>query len=123
MRELSDAELALAMASSAGSNPAEAELYRRFAPRIELYGRRHLGSHAAAKDLVQEVLLEVVEAVRNQRLQNPASLAAFVLGTCRNVTWDVYRSERRRERIVREAAALASDAHAAPEPLDGGDVV
>jgi RNA polymerase sigma-70 factor (ECF subfamily) len=33
----------------------EAELYRRFAPRVRLYGRRHLRDGAAADDLAQDV--------------------------------------------------------------------
>ena len=132
MEELSDAELVSAMrlggdtpGSLAGTTlEAEAELFRRFAPRIELYGRRHLGNAPAAKDLVQDVLLRVVQAIRSSRLENPASLASFVLGTCRNVTWDARRAEARHSRIAREAAAHGVPAvEEAAEPLEQRSVL
>ena len=48
-----------------GSTDAEeAELYRRFAPRVRLYGRRHLQNDAAADDLAQDVLLLTIERLR-----------------------------------------------------------
>ena len=57
--ELSDADLAQRIA--AGYREAEAEVCRRMAPRIRLYGLRHLRSAAAADDLVQQVLLKTIE--------------------------------------------------------------
>src|SRR6187402_3187965 len=99
MEALTDAELVRVMRlGGAETQRAEAELYRRFAPRVESYGRRHLRSTPAAKDLVQEVLLRVVEAIRGNRLEEPERLASFVLGTCRNVTWDSRRSDEKRAR-------------------------
>ncbi len=116
MEQLTDADLVRAVTSGVDAVRAEAELYRRFAPRIELYGRRHLASSLAAKDLVQEVLLRVIEAVRESRLENPASLASFVLGTCRHVTWDAHRADERRARLARAAAAHRDLAEAPAEP-------
>ena len=40
---------------------AEAELYRRLAPRVRLYGLRHLRDAQAAADLVQQVMLITLE--------------------------------------------------------------
>ena len=60
--ELSDADLAPRIAG--GDREAEAEMCRRMAPRIRLYGLRHLRSAPAADDLVQQVLLTVLEALR-----------------------------------------------------------
>jgi len=111
--ELPEAELArrIASADPALAAGAEAALCRRFAPRIELYGLRHLGGRAAAHDLVQEVLLRTLEAIRAGRLENPALLASFVLGTCRNVTWDRRRGEQRQRKLQEQ-----SDAEATVEP-------
>ncbi|HEU4582896.1 MAG TPA: hypothetical protein VFS67_31775 [Polyangiaceae bacterium] len=53
---------------------AEARLYQRFAGRIELYGRRHLGA-SAARALVQRVPLHVLVAIRAGRVREPAALA------------------------------------------------
>ena len=102
--EVSDAELAALVASR--ETRAEAALFARFAPRIELYGLKHLRSRPAADDLVQQVMLIVLEAVRNGRVEDPTKLASFVLGTCRNVTWDLRRAAQRRQDVEREASSL-----------------
>lgn len=118
----SDAELANAIAAASGANAsaAEAVLYRRFARRIELYGLRHLRNAAAASDLVHEVILKVLEAVRSGRLEEPSKLASFVLGTCRNVALDTQRAGARTRRLE-EAASF--DAVVPPPALDGKDVL
>jgi RNA polymerase sigma-70 factor, ECF subfamily len=79
---------------------AESELCRRFAPRIRLYGLRHLRSEAAAADLMQEVLLMTLQKLRAGAIREPDRLASFVLGTCRQVVVDGRRSGTRRERIL-----------------------
>jgi RNA polymerase sigma-70 factor (ECF subfamily) len=79
---------------------AESELCRRFAPRIRLYGLRHLRSEAAAADLTQEVLLMTLQKLRASALREPDRLASFILGTCRQVVVDGRRSGTRRERIL-----------------------
>jgi RNA polymerase sigma-70 factor (ECF subfamily) len=120
--EASDAELARLIESAGdGAQLAEATLYRRFARRIELYGWRHLGSRSAGEDLVQQVILSVLSAVRGGRLQNPDSLAAFVLGTCRNVVSDARRKARKQRDLERDG--VQGDAVALPPVLDEADVV
>jgi len=82
----SDAEL-VRRGAGAGEDGriVEAELCRRFAPRVRLYGLRHLRDEDRARDLVQAVLLALVEAVRAARIAEPEHVDRFVLGTCRNV--------------------------------------
>ena len=48
---------------------AEAELFRRMAPRVRLYGLRHLRDEHAADDLTQQVLITTIEALRAARLR------------------------------------------------------
>jgi len=72
------------------------------APRIRLYGLRHLRSGAAADDLVQQVLLKTIEALRAGRLRESDKLAPFVLGTCRMTVLDVRRAVRRQEGLLEE---------------------
>ena len=60
--EASDAELAGRVRG--GDRAAEAELFRRLAPRVRLYGLRHLRDPAAADDLVQDVLLMTFDSLR-----------------------------------------------------------
>jgi len=114
--ELTDTDLVQMIAAGANAR-AEGALYCRFARRIELYGMRHLGNQVAAEDLVQQVMLSVLTAIRDGRLDNPARLASFVLGTCRNVTWDTRRAENRQRAIERESLALA-DAIDPPDITD-----
>jgi RNA polymerase sigma-70 factor (ECF subfamily) len=96
--ELSDADLAQHIA--AGDREAEAEMCRRMAPRIRLFGLRHLRSASAADDLVQQVLLKTIEALRAGRLRETDKLAPFVLGTCRVVVLALRRSSRRQEHLL-----------------------
>jgi RNA polymerase sigma-70 factor (ECF subfamily) len=49
----------------------EAELYRRFAPRVWLYDLKHLHNDADAQDLVQQVLPVTIERLRAGEIRNP----------------------------------------------------
>ena len=99
--ELNDSELVLQI--GAGNDPeAEAELFRRMAPRIRLYGLRHLRDEQAAQDLAQQVLITTLEALRAGRLREPEKLASFVLGTCRMTELDLRRGAQRKERLLEQ---------------------
>lgn len=69
----------------ARARDAEVELCRRFGPRAQLYGRKHLRDDERARDLSQTVMMAVIEAVRAGRVEDPTRIDRFVLGTCRNV--------------------------------------
>jgi RNA polymerase sigma-70 factor (ECF subfamily) len=97
--ELDDAEL-VRQIGSAGGPEAEAELFRRMAPRVRLYGLRHLRDEQAAEDLTQQVLIATLESLRAGRLREPEKLASFVLGTCRMMVLDLRRNAQRRERLL-----------------------
>lgn len=79
---------------------AEAELCRRFAPRIRLYGIRHLRDEQAAADLAQQVLVLTLESLRHGRVREPNRIASFVLGTCRTVVRDLRKARQRREQLL-----------------------
>jgi RNA polymerase sigma-70 factor (ECF subfamily) len=96
---------ALALRIGEGDLEAEAEVCRRMAPRIRLYGLRHLRSAPAADDLVQQVLLNLLEALRAGRLREPDKLPQFVLGTCRMSVANLRRTARRQERLLAEFGA------------------
>jgi RNA polymerase sigma-70 factor (ECF subfamily) len=98
---------------------AEAELCRRLAPRIRLYGLKHLRSEAAARDLMQDVLVLLLEKLRGGALRDPAQVVSFALGTARQHVLDWRRGERRRARILEAFPTdLLPAADAALEPLD-----
>jgi RNA polymerase sigma-70 factor (ECF subfamily) len=85
---------------------SELELCRRFAPRIRLYGLKHLRDEDRARDLVQTVLVAVIEALRAGRVDDLERLDRYVLGTARN------HVARRREQ----------DARATPTEIENLDI-
>lgn len=81
-----DAELVRRISAAAlHARDAEADLCARLAPRVRLYGLKHLHASDRADDLVQHVLMALLEALRAGRLEDPERLPRFVLGICRNV--------------------------------------
>jgi len=99
--ELDDSEL-VRQIGHGGGREAEAELCRRMAPRIRLYGLRHLRNEHAAEDLMQQVLIATLEALRAGRLRESEKLASFVLGTCRMMVLDLRRNAQRKERLLEQ---------------------
>src|SRR5262249_59475617 len=88
----------------AGACAAGTELVRRCAGRIRLFGLRRLRDQAAAQDLVQEVLVTTLEALRAGRIEQPERLASFVLGACRMTVANQRRGEQRRARLLEQFA-------------------
>ena len=117
MQQLEDAELArrIAAAGEKTDSAAETELYRRMAPRVRLYGLRHLRDAHAAHDLMQQVLLMTLERLRRGELRKPEKLASFVLGMCRLTVLEIRRGSSRREKLLE--AYGGTEAFDAPEPL------
>jgi RNA polymerase sigma-70 factor, ECF subfamily len=79
---------------------AEAELCRRLGPRIRLYGLKHLRSEAAASDLMQDVLIMLLDKLREGAVREPSQVTSFALGTARQTVIDWRRSGARRSRIL-----------------------
>jgi RNA polymerase sigma-70 factor (ECF subfamily) len=115
---LEDGALArrVAAARERPDSAAEAELYRRLAPRVRLYGLRHLRDRQAAADLVQQVLLMTLERLRAGEVREPERIASFVLGACRMTVLEMRRGTRRREELL-ESWSDPDEAYEAPEPL------
>ena len=86
------------------------------APRLRLYGMRHLRSGAAADDLVQHVLLATLEALRAGKLRDYDKLPHFVLGMARMTVLELRRGAKRREALLETyGAILVPEARAEPE--------
>ena len=116
--EMSDAALVQCIVE--GQHEAETEVCRRMGPRIRLYGLRHLRSASAADDLVQQVLLTTIEALRAGRLRDAVKLAPFVLGTCRMAVLDLRRSLQRQQHLLEEFGSVLIPVQSDVAPLDGG---
>jgi len=79
-----------------GDATAETELVHVFTPRISMMGMVRIGDREAVRDLVQEVLIAVISALRRNQLLEPEKLAAFVAGTARNLINNYIRKKARR---------------------------
>ena len=98
LAELPDGAIARAIADVAADRAAaEGELYRRFAPRVRLYGLRHLPDRDSAEDLAQQVMLVVIERLRAGEVREVDQIGSFILGTSRLMAGSLRRVERRRE--------------------------
>lgn len=86
------------------------------APRVRLYGLRHLRDRHAAADLVQQVLLVTLERLRAGELREPDRIASFMFGTCRMTVLEIRRGTRRRDALL-QAWGDTSEAVDAAEPL------
>lgn len=112
-----DGALARAVAGAHGEDAAaaETELYRRFAPRVRLFGLKHLSDRAGADDLAQQVMLVVITRLRTGEVREPDQIGSFILGTSRMMVAGQKRGERRRAAIFarfeahEEAVDSASD--------------
>jgi RNA polymerase sigma-70 factor, ECF subfamily len=100
----SDGDLARAVAAGE-AEAAESELYRRFGPRVRLYGLRYLRDEDAALDLMQQVMLLTIEKLRSGSVRDVDQIASFVFGVSRSMVKDQKRLEWRRDKL-REAFVL-----------------
>jgi RNA polymerase sigma-70 factor (ECF subfamily) len=87
---------------------AESELYRRFAPRVRLFGLKHLRDETAANDLTQQALLVAIERLRANDVREPDQIGSFILGTSRMLAQAQRRTERRRAELRAEYAHLTA---------------
>ncbi len=79
-----------------GDALAETELVHEFSHRIFVMGVVRTHDREAARELVQDVLMAVIGALRKGQLQNADKLAAFVHGTARNLINNQLRSQSHR---------------------------
>ena len=114
----SDGDLAAAIASTAAgeATAAESELYRRFAPRVRLFGLKHLRDETAAQDLAQQVLLMTIERLRANEVRDLDQIGSFILGASRLMCGGIRRTERRRIDLHIRFDASATSSFEATEP-------
>jgi RNA polymerase sigma-70 factor (ECF subfamily) len=91
-----------------------ATLGARFFARLVIFGRRRLGSRAAAEDLAQETLRRVVEAHNEGRIRDPAALGAFVYEIARHVIQQHFRRNQREQRAFGKLERDEADSGSTP---------
>jgi RNA polymerase sigma-70 factor (ECF subfamily) len=82
-----------------GDRNAEREICRRLLPAIRAFARRRLDG-VAAEDFAQDALVLLVEAMRDGRVHDPARIAGFALGICRNLARERARNGERRRALI-----------------------
>lgn len=115
-QEAADAMLAETIASvpAGQATEAEAELYRRFAPRVRLFGLKHLRNEAAALDLVQQVFIVTLERLRAGEVRNSEAIGSFILGTSRTIASAHRKIGNRRTALLEQF----EDRNAMAAPID-----
>ncbi len=103
--------VALADRTARGDAAAEAELAECFHARVRVFATARLHDPDIARDIAQETILAVLEALRAGQVREPAKLPAFVLGTATNVINDHRRRRARRRETADEL----------PDPPGAGD--
>jgi len=108
----------IAAAPPGSAADEEARLYRALAPRVRLYGLKHLRDAARADDLVQQVLLTTLDRLRSGGIREPERIASFVLGTSRAMVIDLLRGERRRRDLAERFLPKSAFTEPPREPLE-----
>lgn len=102
----------LADAVVAGEASAEDELVRIYGPRVYAIALSRTGDPEVAQDLAQDVMLAVLEALRNNKLDHRTRLPGFILGTTRNLINNFFR---RRKDTSSDTDALQSAVSSWPD--------
>jgi len=85
---LTDAQLVADIQN--GQTQAEAELYHKYNGKVYYFALRESRSTHDAEDVRAETFLRVLQAIRAKELRSPSALAAFILGTTRNVLYELF---------------------------------
>ncbi|MBI3279641.1 MAG: sigma-70 family RNA polymerase sigma factor [Acidobacteria bacterium] len=82
----------LARRISGGDRTAEEQFVQSYFRRLLVFARAKIRQEDAARDLVQDVFLACLKALRNGQLRHEERLDAFVLSTARNMALLYFRS-------------------------------
>jgi RNA polymerase sigma factor (sigma-70 family) len=91
-----------------GDAAGEEELVRLYNRQVLLIATARTRDREAARDLAQEILMAVLQAVRAGKLREADKLSAFVQGTARNLINNYLRTRARRAECALDSASTAS---------------
>jgi len=95
-----------------GQTQAEAELYRKYHAKVYYLALRESRSKHDAEDVCAETFLRVLQAIRGKELRSAAALPAFILGTTRNVLYELFSRRRQASKTTDpEDADLSQPSH------------
>jgi RNA polymerase sigma factor (sigma-70 family) len=90
----------LVEAIAAGDHEAEREFVERYQPRVRAMLLARTRNADAAADLVQDVIIESICALRKGQLREAAKLTPFVLGIARNLLNSHFRGAARQPESI-----------------------
>jgi RNA polymerase sigma-70 factor (ECF subfamily) len=120
LEDVDDADLARRISGSTDARAEEAELCRRYMPRLRLYGLRHLGAEDRAEDLAQDVLLIALAKLRSGEVREPDRVGSFILGIARMRSKSSQRTYGRDGQPDDSFDQLPQQADDAPDPIARG---
>jgi RNA polymerase sigma factor (sigma-70 family) len=91
-----------------GEGAAEEELVTLYRRPVFSIAAARTADREAARDLTQEVLMAVLQAVRNGQVRESDKLPAFIQGTARNLINNFFRSRGRRAECTLEVVGALS---------------
>jgi RNA polymerase sigma factor (sigma-70 family) len=100
--------------AQAGDTAAEEALVLLYQGRLTLFMRRRVGDPEAARELANDVLMAMVRAVRERRLQDVDKLSSFVRGIARNLA-----NSHLRAKVGRPVLEPLTAEHAVTDPIEG----
>lgn len=100
-----------------GDGSAYRELLVRLAPAVRAYARRRLAQREAVEDFTQDALLAFVEAVQDNRIEDPTRAASFALGICHNLARERAKVRDRRQNAWERFADFVDLTEAHEPPL------
>ena len=106
---------------SEDSPKLDREVLDRLQTGLRIVALQELGDPVASEEVVQETIARVLSALRDDRLNDPAKLAAYAHSVARHVIADEYRSRARSSSLRSRLGQQASDPPGALENLISAD--
>lgn len=98
----------LVLRALSGDRAAEREVCARLLPAVRAFAARRLRP-SSVDDFSHDVLVLLVEALREGKIQEPSRVAAFALGICRNLSRERARTDDRRRGLMQRHGLSAED--------------
>ncbi len=87
---------------SNGDLKAEARFYKKYELKVFFMARKYLRNTDDAEDITQDIMLKVLEYLREKKLEKSNKLAAFIYKACRNKIIDYWKIHSTKEFIAIE---------------------
>ncbi len=95
-----------------GHSGAETALYEKYAAKVYYLALRESRLPHDAEDVRAETFLRVIRAIRGNQVRSAAALPGFILGTTRNVLYELFARRRQAGKVTDpDTAELTMPSH------------